>query len=86
MRDNAVTTDEYGITSFTIVQDTGEMYLFQQEEGSDLLFITIMDVDGRATGKRVINITLRSNKEIADELKDYIREQQSEQKDLGNDR
>jgi len=67
--------DEFGTLSFSVYQENGYTYEFEQAAHSDYLFITMRDDKHRAIGKRVVNTTTDRNKEIVEIYKDYLKEQ-----------
>lgn len=76
--------DEFGTVRFILFSEGGTSYEFEQEASSELLFITVRDLNGRAEMKRVVNTEKTNNKEIVENYKSYIREQdESEQGDYG---
>jgi len=66
--------DEYGTLRFTVVAKSGAMYLFEREEKSQFLFVTVMDEEGSATEKRIIDVTKTENRDIVDMYNDYLKE------------
>lgn len=84
MDNNPIHIDEFGTLRFTIFQDDGHSYEFEQEAEADYLFITLRDPHGRALGKKVIDIEKYNNKDILEIYNDYLREQgESDEKQQG---
>jgi len=66
--------DENGTLRFMVVAKSGVMYLFEREEKSQLLFVTVKTEEGRATEKRIIDVTKTENRDIIDMYNDYLKE------------
>jgi len=71
-------TDEFGTLSFSIHEDNGHTYEFEQEQDSQILFITLKDEKGKAIGKRIVNTDKPNNKEIVEVYNDYLKEHDEE--------
>ena len=71
-------TDEFGTISFSIHQEDGHIYVFEQGQDSHTLFITLKDEKGVAIGKRVVNTKKPNNKEIVEVYNDYLKEHDEE--------
>lgn len=67
--------DEFGTIRFTLHQEDGHSYEFEQEEDANFLFITLKNPQGRALTKRVIDLRKPENKDIIELYNEYIREQ-----------
>lgn len=67
--------DEFGTISFSVFLESGSTYDFAKGEGSDYLFVTLKDNEGKARLKRVVDTTKQSNSEIVEIYTDYLKEQ-----------
>lgn len=74
MADERPITDEFGVTTFTIYADGGLAYRLDRKKDSEYIFITILDMEGRAIAKRVIDTLNKENESILRLYEDYIRE------------
>ena len=74
MGDEKPKTDEFGVTTFTIYTDGGLAYRLDRKKDSEYIFVTILDMEGRAIAKRVINTLNKENESILKLYEDYLRE------------
>lgn len=74
MGDEKPKTDEFGVTTFTIYADGGLAYRLDRKKDSEYIFVTILDTEGRAIAKRVINTLNTENESILRLYEDYLRE------------
>ena len=78
MKFEELDVDESGTLRFMVVAKSGDMYLFEHEEKSTLLFVTVMNNEGRATEKRIIDVTKTENRNIVDMFNDYLKDRENE--------
>ena len=74
MGDEKPRTDEFGVTTFTIYTDGGLAYRLDRKKNSEYIFVTILDMEGRAIAKRVIDTQNKENESVLRLYEDYIRE------------
>jgi len=81
MSGESVHFDEFGTISFSILDTSGEFFKFEQEQDSNLIFVTVFDANGRPIAKRIINADKDDNKDIIELYMSLIEERQK----LGQD-
>jgi hypothetical protein len=69
--------DEFGTIRFKVYSEEGDSYEFEQEENSDLLFVTMRDGKGYAKIKKVVNTTRGNNKEVVQIYENYLKESEN---------
>ena len=75
-------SDEFGTTRFTLYSDYRASATFEHEEGSDAIFITFKDKEGRAISKALLNINNPNNEALVEAFEAYMRETEQEQKEI----
>ena len=81
MEKTEVQIDEYGTTRFTFALESGIVFTFERELDSALLFVTVKDVDERATTKRIVDTSKTENETILKIYNELISEKENENDD-----
>lgn len=86
MERSPIHIDEFGTIRFRVFSDQGYTYEFEQEADSELLFVTVRDIHGRAEAKNILNTENPKNKDIVELYKEYIRESEDEIEEQGDEK